>query len=315
MVKIECDTILFCFRQVSCLLSFLLLVAARPNKLNQLTQDHDHNHNHDHDHDHDQEARASKAVETYLLPGDYDYISEASEAVDSYLPPDVDYAAASETVDSYLGPVFEESKIVTQTLDSYLGPSSFSDRDASPSEAVQSYALPRAPVLQPQASETVDSYLGPVFEESKIVTKTLDSYFGPSSFSDRDASPSEAVQSYALPRAGVLQPQASIAKTVKVAAPTAAPVAIVRSFNTGPQDGNYQYSFQTENGISQAVEGRMKMVDDTPVYVMKGEYAYIGADGNEWKVEWYADETGYHPSAPFLPKDVVPNHPGISRSL
>ena len=28
------------------------------------------------------------------------------------------------------------------------------------------------------------------------------------------------------------------------------------------------------------------------------------------KVEWYADETGYHPSAPFLPKNVVPNHPG-----
>ena len=28
------------------------------------------------------------------------------------------------------------------------------------------------------------------------------------------------------------------------------------------------------------------------------------------QVEWYADETGYHPSAPFLPKSVVPNHPG-----
>ena len=28
------------------------------------------------------------------------------------------------------------------------------------------------------------------------------------------------------------------------------------------------------------------------------------------QVEWYADETGYHPSAPFLPKNVVPNHPG-----
>ena len=33
------------------------------------------------------------------------------------------------------------------------------------------------------------------------------------------------------------------------------------------------------------------------------------------KVEWYADETGYHPSAPFLPKNVVPNHPGDFFSL
>ena len=121
----------------------------------------------------------------------------------------------------------------------------------------------------------------------------------------------------------MLQPQPSIARKIKVVAPTAAPVAILRSANTGPQDGNYAYSFETENGISQSVEGRMKMVDETPVYVMKGEYEYPGADGQMWKVkiqnvanfeilkvEWYADETGYHPSAPFLPKNVVPNHPG-----
>ena len=54
----------------------------------------------------------------------------------------------------------------------------------------------------------------------------------------------------------------------------------------------------------------MKMVEDSPVYVMQGTYSYIGTDGNTWKVEWYADETGYHPSAPFLPKSVLPNHPG-----
>ena len=69
----------------------------------------------------------------------------------------------------------------------------------------------------------------------------------------------------------MLQPQPSIARKIKVVAPTAAPVAILRSANTGPQDGNYAYSFETENGISQSVEGRMKMVDETPVYVMKME--------------------------------------------
>merc|ERR1712037_551118 len=107
----------------------------------------------------------------------------------------------------------------------------------------------------------------------------------------------------------------SIARRTKVAAPTAAPIAIPRSSNTGPLDGNYAYSFETENGISQSVEGRMKMVDETPVYVMKGEYEYPGADGQMWKVEWYADETGYHPSAPFLPKSVVPNHPEVAAAV
>ena len=29
----------------------------------------------------------------------------------------------------------------------------------------------------------------------------------------------------------------------------------------------------------------MKMVDETPVYVMKGEYEYPGADGQMWKVK------------------------------
>ena len=83
----------------------------------------------------------------------------------------------------------------------------------------------------------------------------------------------------------MLQPQPSIARKIKVVAPTAAPVAILRSANTGPQDGNYAYSFETENGISQSVEGRMKMVDETPVYVMRGEYEYPGADGQMWKVK------------------------------
>ena len=112
--------------------------------------------------------------------------------------------------------------------------------------------------------------------------KALDSYFGPPA--DREAAPTEAKAYYAIPQADVLEPQPSIARKTKVAAPTSAPVAILRSSNAGPKDGNYAYSFETENGISQSVEGRMKMVDETPVYVMKGEYEYPGADGQMWKV-------------------------------
>ena len=37
---------------------------------------------------------------------------------------------------------------------------------------------------------------------------------------------------------------------------------------------------------------------------MRGSYEYIGADGLTYVVDWYADETGYHPSAPHLPQPV-----------
>ena len=59
----------------------------------------------------------------------------------------------------------------------------------------------------------------------------------------------------------------------------------------------------------------MRTVDGTDVVVMRGSYSYIGTDGNEWKVEWYADETGYHPSAPFLPQPVAPLHPEIAAAV
>ena len=38
---------------------------------------------------------------------------------------------------------------------------------------------------------------------------------------------------------------------------------------------------------------------------MRGSYEFIGADGLTYKVTWYADETGFHPSAPHLPKSVA----------
>merc|ERR1711953_1378164 len=199
------------------------------------------------------------------------------------------------------------------------------DKNAAASRIVDSYLIPVEYDEEPAASQAVDSYLLPDEEPAAqepvrtfakappVATKALDSYFGPPA--DREAAPTEAKAYYAIPQAEVLQPQPSIARKTKVAAPTAAPIAILRSSNTGPLDGNYAYSFETENGISQSVEGRMRMVDETPVYVMKGEYEYPGADGQMWKVEWYADETGYHPSAPFLPKNVVPNHPEVAAAV
>lgn len=130
------------------------------------------------------------------------------------------------------------------------------------------------------------------------------------------------VDDYSRPRASVITSQSrdevaagsSVSASV-VKAVTQPPVAITRYENTGVNNGQYHYSYEAENGISQDVSGEMKTVNDAQVYVMKGSYSYIGTDGQTYTVDWYADETGYHPSAPHLPRSVEPNHPEVAAAV
>ena len=232
------------------LVPYLVLVSSFPSKLNSIGHSNHHSH-----HNHDENAAASRNIESYLSPVEYE---------------DKD-VSATRFVDSYLIPVeYDEEPAASQAVDSYLLP----DEEAAAQEPVRTFAK----VIKRDGLRAI-----PFPQAPPVATKALDSYFGPPA--DREAAPTEAKAYYAIPQAEVLQPQPSIARKTKVAAPTAAPIAILRSSNTGPLDGNYAYSFETENGISQSVEGRMKMVDETPVYVMKGEYEYPGADGQMWKVK------------------------------
>ena len=139
-------------------------------------------------------------------------------------------------------------------------------------------------------------------------------------------SASQAVSDYSVPRAEVIsfkdnndinEAAASVITTsvVKTKAVTSKPIAILRSENTGVKDGRYRWGYETENGISQDVSGEMKMVNDNPVYVMRGSYSYIGPDAQTYTVDWYADETGYHPSAPHLPRSVEPDHPEVAAAV
>merc|ERR1712012_1181768 len=74
----------------------------------------------------------------------------------------------------------------------------------------------------------------------------------------------------------------------------AEPIGIRSQSFDGPNP-EFRYSFETENDISQSAEGTMKNVDGVDVVTMKGSYSYVGVDGNTWTVDWYADETGFHP--------------------
>ncbi len=56
--------------------------------------------------------------------------------------------------------------------------------------------------------------------------------------------------------------------------------------------------------IFQEASGSIRVVDGSSVMVMRGSYEYVGADGQTYVVDWSADETGFHPSAPHLPQPV-----------
>lgn len=51
--------------------------------------------------------------------------------------------------------------------------------------------------------------------------------------------------------------------------------------NTGNQ---YQFDYETSDGIKRTEEGEIKSIDGVGGIVMKGEYEYVAPDGNVYKV-------------------------------
>jgi len=73
--------------------------------------------------------------------------------------------------------------------------------------------------------------------------------------------------------------------------------------------------YSTENKINVMAEGELRNVCGEDVSVMRGSYDYYGPDGVKYTVDWYADETGFHPSAAHLPQPVEPNHPEVAAAV
>ena len=100
----------------------------------------------------------------------------------------------------------------------------------------------------------------------------------------------------------------NLIRTNNVYQKSEADAAILRSTLNTPGAPGYErsfgYSFESENGIQQQSEGELKTIGDAEVMTMRGSYSYPGDDGQVYVVDWYADETGYHASAPHLPKNV-----------
>lgn len=190
-----------------------------------------------------------------------------------------------------------EPAVVAPTLE-YGAPSTVAPEVRAP---VEGYGAPLEVV------EVTQDYLPAAEEEPEETQEIVEVRQGYLA-----AEPAEVVAVRAEPTYIVPRTVANVkSDTVK-----AKPIAIVRSqYNPPAATSVFDYSFESENGIKQEAVGTMKVVDDNEVSVMKGSYSYIGADGESYQVDWYADETGFHASAPHLPKPVVPNHAEVAAAV
>jgi len=91
------------------------------------------------------------------------------------------------------------------------------------------------------------------------------------------------------------------------------PIAILRSTSEVTDDGAYNFSFETEDGVKRSESGSQKQIDpedpESVGTVMRGSYSYVEADGTVIKVDWVADENGFQPTGAHLPvAPPMPDH-------
>ncbi|XP_039306581.1 pupal cuticle protein 20 [Solenopsis invicta] len=86
------------------------------------------------------------------------------------------------------------------------------------------------------------------------------------------------------------------------------PIISYSNENTG--DGNYQYSYETGNGISVQETGHQQGESES----VSGSFSYTGPDGMQYSITYTADEYGFHPQGAHLPTP-PPIPPEIQRGV
>ncbi|CRL02996.1 CLUMA_CG016549, isoform A [Clunio marinus] len=68
--------------------------------------------------------------------------------------------------------------------------------------------------------------------------------------------------------------------------------------------GGYSFAYETRDGQAREERGEMKDIgtEDEVMYV-RGTYSFVGDDGQTYTVSYIADENGFKPSAPHIPKN------------
>ncbi|XP_058801222.1 endocuticle structural glycoprotein SgAbd-1-like [Phymastichus coffea] len=81
-----------------------------------------------------------------------------------------------------------------------------------------------------------------------------------------------------------------------------APIAIVRQSTDVQADGHYQWTFETENGISASEQGEPRIQgEESPAVAAQGQFAYTAPDGTPIQLTYVADENGFQPQGAHLP--------------
>jgi len=83
-------------------------------------------------------------------------------------------------------------------------------------------------------------------------------------------------------------------------------VDILRQEISHDDDGSYQHSFETENGISASESGQP---EDDESYSVSGQFSYVGPDGVTYTVVYTAGEDGFQPEGAHLPTPVPTQYP------
>jgi hypothetical protein len=78
--------------------------------------------------------------------------------------------------------------------------------------------------------------------------------------------------------------------------------------------GNYDFSFDEENGAHREEQGTQEFNGEEDVNVIRGSYSYISPEGESITVNYIADENGFQPQGSHIPTGPA-LHPSIQRSL
>ncbi|XP_043465505.1 larval cuticle protein LCP-17-like [Leptopilina heterotoma] len=92
--------------------------------------------------------------------------------------------------------------------------------------------------------------------------------------------------------------------------------AILRQAQDISPEGQYNYHYETENGIQANQDGSLQNVgpNGEPVIVAQGSYRYTAPDGTPVEVTYTANENGFQPQGSHIPQ--APEIPAqIQRAL
>ncbi|KAJ8929893.1 hypothetical protein NQ314_017358, partial [Rhamnusium bicolor] len=89
---------------------------------------------------------------------------------------------------------------------------------------------------------------------------------------------------------------------------------IIRSDSDISPEGNYQYAYETENGISANEEGTLKNIGTEAAIVAQGAFQWSAPEGEQIQIQYIADENGYQPVGSAIPTP-PPVPAAIARAL